>query len=252
MMSDGSLDIKKLISHRFVIDDAIKAYKLLDDPSALGILLEYPKQESKENSKTHVTLQIEKDIKTYAPEKPVIGLVGAGNYASRVLIPSLQSSNAQLKNIVSQSGVTGVHHGSKAGFLSASTDFNEILSDDEINTVIIATRHNLHANQVNDSLKAGKNVFVEKPLALTIPEVKSIEKNYIKAKKASDIRLMVGFNRRFSPHILKMRHLIKPLSEIEKSAVMTINAGLLPSDHWLNDPFIGGGRILVKLATSLI
>ena len=243
MMANGSVNVKSLISHRYPIDDAIDAYRQLDEPSTLGIVLEYPNERNDHKHLTSIDLNPKK-ARTFEPSKAVIGFIGAGNYASRVLIPAFKKSSAQLKTIVSEGGINSLHHGKKAGFNSASTDTEALLSDEEINTVVIATRHNLHARQVNKALEKGKNVFVEKPLAITIDDIEAIKSTYEVASKSSGVRLMIGFNRRFSPHITKMKNLLQPVASLQKSAVITVNAGKLPENHWLKDHKIGGGRII--------
>ncbi|WP_133153790.1 Gfo/Idh/MocA family oxidoreductase, partial [Vibrio sp. 10N.261.55.A7] len=167
--------------------------------------------------------------------------VGAGNYASRVLFPVFKSSGAKLNTVVTSGGVSAIHHGKKHGFLKASTDFSEAMVDKITNTVVIATQHNLHAEQTISALRAGKNVFVEKPLALNEGEVDAIVSLYNELEDKP--RLMVGYNRRFAPQIIKMKTLLSSVSG-PKTFIMTMNAGHIPADHWTQDLNIGGGRII--------
>jgi predicted dehydrogenase/threonine dehydrogenase-like Zn-dependent dehydrogenase len=245
MMADGKLDLKQLITDKYDIDNASQAYKKLDDPSAIGILLKYPNYDYKNNQSSKINF-IENGEKSFSKCIPTLGFLGAGNYASRVLIPEFKSSHAELDTLVSSGGVSGSHHGKKAGFKSTSTEINDLLMNDRIDTLVIATRHNLHAKQVISALKAGKNVFVEKPLALTLEEIDEIERTYIEVNdtKKKKLQLMVGFNRRFSPHIIKMKSLLESSDALTKSIIYTVNAGELPDGHWLNDPKIGGGRVI--------
>ena len=119
-----------------------------------------------------------------------------------------------------------------------------MLNSREINTVAIVTRHNSHASFVIDALKAGKHIFVEKPLAINLQELSEIETTYYKeVEEGKAPKLMVGFNRRFSPQVRKMKLLLSPIKE-PKTLVMTINAGAIPADHWTQDNEIGGGRII--------
>ncbi len=240
MMADGRLDMKPLISHRFSFNDAIDAYKVLTDaPDSLGILLEYPDQPLKQLSTDRIMLSAR--LHDYQQNEPVCGFIGAGNYASRMLIPAFKAAGAKFDTVVTSSGISGVHHGKKAGFVEASTDVDSMLGNPEINTVAIVTQHNTHASFTSKALKVGKNVFVEKPLALNHQEIDDI----VKALAAVDDqpRLMVGYNRRFSPHIQKMKSLLEAVKE-PKSFIMTMNAGAIPADHWTQDPTTGGGRIL--------
>ena len=238
LMSSGSINMKPLISHRYAIEDAIDAYKCLDDKSSLGILLSY--SNSPDTLLFNKVVSIKK-ADTYTPQDVVCGFIGGGNYASRVLIPAFKSAGAKLDTLLTSGGVSAVHHGKKNEFANASTDLAQLLTNQELNTVVIATQHNLHAEQVVNALNAGKNVFVEKPLALTNTELDEIELAY----NAQDgkCRLMVGYNRRFAPHVIKMKALLASISE-PKSFVMTMNAGAIPSDHWTQDPNVGGGRII--------
>ncbi len=242
MMADGRINVKPLISHRFKFRDAVKAYDVLSkDRNALGILLEYENIPN-QIPKRQITL---KTAKKLSPQKPVIGFIGAGNYASRILIPAFHSAGAQLHSIASRGGVTAVHHGIKNGFIQATTDVNALLNNDEINTVVMVTRHNSHAKYVIKALQAGKHVFVEKPLCLTLQELKEIIETYNRAvsSKAKGLNLMVGFNRRFAPHIRKIKELLEPTKQ-PKAFIMTMNAGAIPADSWIQDIQIGGGRII--------
>jgi len=238
LMSSGALDMKPLISHRFEIDDAIEAYKCLDDKSSLGILLNYPANANDLLSNKLVNIR---ETEEYASSDAVCGFIGGGNYASRVLIPAFKDAGAKLDTLLTSGGVSAVHHGKKNGFANASTDLSQLLEKKTVNTVVIATQHNLHGEQVVKALNAGKNVFVEKPLALNHEELDAIESAY--KSQNGKCRLMVGYNRRFAPHVTKMKSLLSNVTE-PKVFIMTMNAGAIPSDHWTQDPQVGGGRII--------
>ena len=240
MMADGRLDMKPLISHRFAFSDALEAYQTLTDKSdALGILLQYPEQPVERLRIDRVILSEKK--MDYQPNEPVCGFIGAGNYASRILIPAFEKAGAKLNTIVTSGGISGFHHGKKAGFAEASTSVEGMLSNPAINTVAIVTQHNSHATFVTQALQAGKNVFVEKPLALNHNEIDGIVEAL--GVHENQQRLMVGYNRRFSPLIHKMKALLEGVKE-PKSFIMTMNAGAIPADHWTHDLAVGGGRIL--------
>lgn len=244
MMSSGTLDVKSLISHRFKIDNAIDAYKLLDDSSALGIVLEYPEKAGQILRATSVDLQLtNKDEAKYISSVPIVGFIGAGNYASRTLIPAFKAGGAVLDTLVTSGGISGVHHGKKNGFRSTSTEVDNVLNNISINTVVIVTRHEAHAEQVVTALNAGKNVFVEKPLALNLDELDLIDSTYNNAQGTEPNRLMVGFNRRFAPHIVKMKELLNA-HRTPKTIIMTVNAGSIPGEHWVQGLNVGGGRII--------
>jgi len=244
MMAVGTLDVKPLITHRFDIDQACKAYELLSDASVLGILLEYPEKEESLLRSAIVKLQLTGSAK-YAPSDPVVGFIGAGNYASRTLIPAFKEAGAQLELLVTSGGISGVHHGTKSGFSTTSTDLDELWSNEAVNTVAIVTRHDAHASQVISALQSGNNVFVEKPLALRLDELNAIHVvfNKINKQRNEPLKLMVGFNRRFAPHVIEMKSLLASKRE-PKAIVITVNAGAIPGDHWTQDPEVGGGRII--------
>ena len=238
MMATGRLDVKPLISHRYAFTDATKAYETLStDKNALGILLEY-NHSVKERHKSKVVLN--ESVKSNSAE-PSVGFIGAGNYASRMLIPAFKAANAQLYSIATSSGISGVTHGKAAGFHETTTDTDALIVNDVINTVAIVTRHNTHARFVNKVLEAEKHVFVEKPLALNIDELSQVERTYTDIDKPP--LLMVGFNRRFSPHVQKMKSLLEPVQQ-PKTLILTMNAGAIPADHWTQDLEVGGGRII--------
>lgn len=242
MMAIGSLNVKPLISHRFDIAKAETAYETISrGKSSLGILLTYPGiQISNETIK--ISLPNKDDIKNSnrknLTNKVKVSFMGAGNYATSVLIQAFKDAGADLMSISSKTGVSGIHAGRKYGFRETTTDSSSLLNDDTIDAVVISTRHNSHGELVIKSLKAGKDVFVEKPLCLTLDELQKIEGAY----SSSNI-LMVGFNRRFSPQIQKMKSLLDDVND-PKAIVMTINAGKIDKEHWTQDLKVGGGRII--------
>lgn len=241
MLASGVLNVKPLITHRFAFEDAQQAYQsLTEDKSGLGFLLQYS---SADESRVVRNVKINANAK-FNHSKPVMGFVGAGNYASRMLIPAFKKAGAQFHTLVTAGGINSVVHGEKAGFAEASTDTMGMLSNSDINTVAIVTRHDSHASLVAQALEAGKHVFVEKPLAIDFSGLEQVEESY-KAAHASGTgpQVMVGFNRRFSPQVQKMKALLEPVKE-PKSFIMTMNAGAIPTDHWTQDNGAGGGRII--------
>ncbi len=241
MLASGQLDVKPLITQRYEFEDAPQAYKALtDDKSGLGLLLQYTSPVA-ERTLRNVKLTLGAD---FNPQRPVLGFVGAGNYASRVLIPAFKVAGAQFHTIVTSGGINGVIHGEKAGFADASSDVAAMLDNQKINTVAIVTRHDTHARLVTQALKARKNVFVEKPLAIHHDELADVEATYAEMHQAGQgSQLMVGFNRRFSPQVQKMKALLLAVKE-PKSFIMTMNAGTIPANHWVQDNTMGGGRII--------
>ena len=242
MMASGALDVKPLISHRFAIEQAQDAYGLiLSDEPSLGIVLDYPGDAQKSDDdirQSEVELAV---VKNAPAQKVSLGFVGAGNYASGVLIPAFKASGAGLQTISSSGGVNGVYAGKKFGFAKTTTEWETILQDEAVNAVVIATRHDTHANMVCKTLEAGKHVFVEKPLALSLEEIERIEKAH---QANPSLHIMVGFNRRFSAHTQRIKKALAGYDNTPKSFVMSVNAGAIPSDHWTQDREIGGGRII--------
>jgi predicted dehydrogenase/threonine dehydrogenase-like Zn-dependent dehydrogenase len=238
MMADGRMDVKPLISHRFPIDEAEKAYELVGGSGpSLGILLEYPGIQLKPAGRT---------VQLAVPHVPQGGLaavsfIGSGNYATAVLIPAFKEAGARLRSVASSTGVSGVHAGKRFGFEETTTDTNRLFEDAETSAIVITTRHNSHARFVHQALQAGKHVFVEKPLCLTLEELASIESQFM--SMPSPPLLMVGFNRRFAPQVQRMKQLLTGASG-PKAFVMTVNAGAIPAAHWTQDKEVGGGRIV--------
>lgn len=241
LMASGQLNVKPLITHRFAFEDAERAYdSLTEDKSVLGMVLQY----TAPMAARHVSDVILKENHAFNKQKPVIGFIGAGNYASRMLIPAFKACGAQLHSIVTSAGVNGVIHGKKAGFALASTDMNAMLANNAMNTIAIVTRHDTHARFVVNALAAGKHVFVEKPLAISFEELAAVEATYHTAMLSDKkCHLMVGFNRRFAPQIQRMKSLLSAVNE-PKSLIMTMNAGAIPAEHWTQDNAVGGGRII--------
>ncbi len=241
MLADGRLDVKPLISHRFAVEDAASAYEVVSGREAsLGILLEYPDVEIVPDERLTGRTVTLLPAPARAEGKVRIGFIGAGNYATTVLIPAFAAAGARLVCVASGAGVSGVHAGRKFGFERTTTDTDALLADPDIDAVVIATRHDSHAGLVCRALAAGKHVFVEKPLAMNREELDRIE---AAAASAAQLQLTVGFNRRFAPHVRKMAQLLAAC-RAPKSMIMTVNAGAVPAGHWTQDPEAGGGRIL--------
>lgn len=245
MMADRRIDVEPLISHRFPLEEAKKAYELVMGAGpSLGILLKY-RDESQQSNEVLRTSTVELAPRSsIRADSPVVGFIGAGNYSTQVLIPAFKRAGVNLEVIASSGGVSGVHAGRKFGFHRATTDTESLLADPALNAVVITTRHDSHAHFVCRALEAGKHVFVEKPLAITERQLAEVIQTYeaVRAKGQAPI-LMIGFNRRFAPQVAKMKELLASVHE-PKSLIMTVNAGMIPADHWTQDPNVGGGRII--------
>jgi predicted dehydrogenase len=240
LMAERKVDVRPLITHRFPFARAIDAYNAISDKSALGIVLEYDAGTRVEVPERIVPMQRAATSAAPATGTPVIGVIGAGGFTGQVLLPALQKTGVRLKSIASAAGVTGTHLAGKFGFEASTTDAETIIEDPAIDTVVITTRHNTHARYVIAALRAGKRVYVEKPLCLNEAELGDITTAYSDAERAF---LMVGFNRRFAPHVAKMKTVLDTVKQ-PKTMVMTVNAGAIPRNHWIQDPQIGGGRII--------
>ena len=237
LMAQGQIDTSALVTHRYAFAQAPEAYSTLtDDKSVLGILLEYAHPVEERHARS---VQLTEGKSGAQPAKAVVGIVGAGNYASRMLIPAFRAAEAELHTIASTGGTNSVIHGKRSGFRYATSDTDSIIDNADINTIAIVTRHDSHAQLTCKALRAGKNVFVEKPLALTMEQLAEVENAY----SASGQYLMVGFNRRFAPLVTQMKALLRSCRE-PKAFVMVMNAGAIPADHWTQDPMVGGGRII--------
>ncbi len=243
LMASGQVDASKLTSHRFGIERAPEAYELLTSgESSLGILLEYPTAAAEHEHDGLIkrrTVQLA-PFATATQAKGIVAFLGAGNYAHKVLAPAFKGAHATLKTIVSAGGVSAVSVGRKHGFSEAGTDASAALADSAVDTIVIATRHDTHAQQVRRAMAAGKHVFCEKPLCLTLEELAEIQD--VAAEHPGQL-LMVGFNRRFAPHVVRMHALLGKVSA-PKAFVLTVNAGAIPLNHWTQDRSVGGGRVI--------
>ena len=231
-IDSGNIDVNSLITEKIKLNNYQKIYENIGNSKSIASIIEYP-----QNAQHSTSVQIE--TKDFKKGKAVIGIVGAGNFTKMTMLPALKETAASLKYIVSAGGVTGTALAKKYNIAYSSTDFQELLNDEDVDIVMIATRHNLHKQMVIKALQANKHVFVEKPLALTVDELKEIESAYKKAFTT----LTVGFNRRFSSHIQEIKKALGnncgPLN-----IIATMNAGFIPENVWIHDMKIGGGRII--------
>jgi polar amino acid transport system substrate-binding protein len=237
LLASQRVDVAPLITRTFPMADAPKAYELITgktDERFVGVLLEYPKTENRGRKTEPAT---NRSSVVHHPSSVCLGVIGAGNYAQGVLLPQFKANaDVTLRTVCTATGVKAEKSKEKFGFETSTTNWRDVLADKAVNTVVIATRHDLHAEIVVDALRAGKTVFCEKPLCLRREELDEITSAI---KKSGHSRLMVGFNRRFASFALKVRELTGPLVMRYRVSVQP-----LPSDHWINDPETGGGRIL--------
>jgi predicted dehydrogenase/threonine dehydrogenase-like Zn-dependent dehydrogenase len=242
LLAERKVRTEPLITHRFPIEHANRAYELIGGKTGepfLGVTITYP-DKAEPNS---VEVLHGGGSATSPARKVRIGLLGAGGFAMSTLLPALkQIEEVELVGVCSARGTHSHHAAAKFGFSYCTTDQDAILADSTINTVVIATRHNLHASQVSLALEMGKHVFCEKPLCLKEDELSAIVRSR-QDSTAGQPLLMVGFNRRFAPLSVRMREFLQPIHE-PLVLHYRVNAGFIPADHWTNDPMEGGGRIL--------
>jgi len=228
----GKLDLDLLTTHTFDFNDSIKAFDMIVEKSEpyVGILIKY---DQKQEPSTRVVLR---DAPAAKAGSPQVGFIGAGSFAQKFLLPNAHK-HADLVGVATATGNDTRNVADKYGFAYATGNAEEIVSDENINTIFIATRHNLHAQEVLASLKAGKNTFVEKPLCMTNKELEEIAKAY----RSGNARLMVGFNRRFAPMLQQIKSALP--DGVPVAVNYRINAGAIPADSWIQDKDVGGGRI---------
>lgn len=230
-ISSGSLDVKPLISEVIPLQEYERIYGDMKKKGVIASVLKYPEQLSSDS-------RIKIDSVGFKSSKGKMGIIGAGNFTMATMLPALQKANASIKYICSAQGLSAKIAAKKVHVEFAISNYEEILNDSEIDIVLITTRHNSHAKIVMDCLHAEKNVFVEKPLCLTIEELNEITEIYNHRKSLS---ITVGFNRRFSPFATKMKQLI---GSSPMNIIATMNAGFIPPEVWVHDMATGGGRII--------
>ncbi len=239
LIANGQLDITSLITHRFGLDEAVDAYQLIEGKKTepyLGIVLNYSTSITSAESKRRIV------VNTRSLDKSKLGVsfFGAGNYATAILLPIIKGfKNVELRGLITSSGRTAHGVGKQFGFSYCSDDFSDLI-DSDTDVVVITSRHDTHADSVVKSLNKGKHVYVEKPLAMTMEELSIVDKAY---RAAGGLQLMVGFNRRFSPCTQKI---IRHFGGVKSPLIVNIrvNAGYVASSHWIQNPVIGGGRMI--------
>jgi predicted dehydrogenase/threonine dehydrogenase-like Zn-dependent dehydrogenase len=231
-ISRKQLDVNPLITERVALENYLQVYNNLGGASIASIL-EY----TAGSDGTKRTVQGK--VFTSRPGKGVLGIIGAGNFTKMTVLPALKNSGAHYKYISSAGGLSAKSLANKYGFEFSTTDYKEILKDKEVDIVMITTRHDMHAQMVIEAIKAGKNIFVEKPMALNLEELEMIIDEFERLE--NPVSVTVGFNRRFSPHIQKAKNLI---GTAPMNIIATMNAGFIPSDVWVQDMKVGGGRII--------
>ena len=231
-ISKKTLNVNSLITDRVPLNDFQKIYRDMSNSKTIASILEYsPSQKQKSTIKL-----VEK---SFYGKKGVVGIIGAGNFTSSTILPNLKKINANIKYIASSGGLSSTIMAKKYKIANSTSDYHQILNDENVDLVMITTQHNMHAKMAIEVINKGKSVFVEKPLALNESELDEIIKKY----NSKDINVSVGFNRRFAPLAKKMKKALGS-SSAPINIVATMNAGYIPKDLWVHDMEIGGGRII--------
>lgn len=235
LLASGQLSVTALITETIPFADFNAIYGNIEKSRAIASLLHYPEV-------VDLNPVVVLRESHYEGGTGTVGLIGAGNFAGATLLPALKAAGANLKIIASAGGLNATLLAQKFGVAQSTTDYKQVLNDPAIDLCVIATRHDSHAYLTIEALRAGKHVFVEKPLSIYADELTDI----IDAHQASGRTVMVGFNRRFSPHAQKMKVLLGELQsgELPVNVVVTVNAGAVQAGSWVHDRAVGGGRIL--------
>jgi predicted dehydrogenase/NADPH:quinone reductase-like Zn-dependent oxidoreductase len=237
LLATGQLDVQPLITDVVPFHEFQCIYGTISTSSSIASLLRYPDQVA-----TQSVVLLRSGRYEATKTGAVVGVIGAGNFAGALLLPALKDSGARLKSIASANGLNGMLLAKKYGMAVSTTDYKEILSDPDVDLAVITTRHHQHARMTIDALRTEKHVFVEKPLAIYEEELDQIVEAYQQTGKT----VLVGFNRRFSPHAQKMKSLLggSGSADVPMNCVATMNAGFIPANSWVHDRAVGGGRIL--------
>jgi predicted dehydrogenase/threonine dehydrogenase-like Zn-dependent dehydrogenase len=236
----GDLIVKELITEKVKLNNYNDIYGTMGKSKSIASIIEYPEESSNHNNNSTVVI----NNRSFKGSKAVTGFIGAGNFTKMTMLPALKGTGAEFKFIASSGGVSGTTLAKKFGFSHSTSDYNEILNDKEVDTVFITTRHSSHSKFIVEALKAGKHVFVEKPLAINHDQLTQIIDVYNESKNGENPpTLSVGFNRRFSPHIQAIKRTLGDKPGL-MNIVATMNAGFIPSNVWVHDMLVGGGRII--------
>ena len=238
LIAERRVNVDRLTTHQFPIEEAERAYQLISGDARepyIGVVLNY-------DPESDVTRRVPLGT-TATPRKAekriVLGVIGAGGYVPAMLLPHFKSEGVEFRSIATASGISAHDVGKRFGFAYAVSSAGEVLDDNDVNLVVIGTRHDLHAELAREALSRNKHVFVEKPLALNDDQLDQV----LEAAAHSTGRLMVGFNRRFSPLAQEAKSVFAK-RDTPLSILYRVNAGHLPKEHWTQDPFEGGGRII--------
>lgn len=237
LIADKKVNVKELVSHRFDVEEAAQAYDLIEGERKepyLGILLSYSKADS-DTTDSAIPRSGKKVSGKFG-----VSFFGAGNYATASLLPVLKGFDAlSFKGIATATGRSATNNSRQFGFEYCTDNVQDLLRDDT-QAVMITTRHDTHSRAVVTACQSDKHVYVEKPLALSVDELIDVKRSYT---EHPDSTLMVGFNRRFAP---ATQSVLRHLESVKQPRMINIrvNAGVIEASHWIQDPEVGGGRII--------
>jgi predicted dehydrogenase/threonine dehydrogenase-like Zn-dependent dehydrogenase len=231
-IANNRIDVNPLITERIPLNDYMTVYGDMKNSKSIASILVYDN-----NSKVENCISITN--KSFEGKKGVVGIIGSGNFTGATILPNLKKLNTDMSYLASSGGLSSTTLAKKFNIAKSTTDYTKILKDAEVDLVFITTRHNSHASMVLEAMKAGKSVFVEKPLAIKEEELEEIVSNY----KKSNVNISVGFNRRFAPLAQKMKSILGS-GKTPINIVTTMNAGAIPANVWVHDMEVGGGRII--------
>jgi len=231
-LSNKSLDVESLITDKISLEDYNKVYNDMSNPNTIACIIEYSDNPSTKNVVTYNEIEFKKNT-------GIVGIIGAGGFTSSTVLPNLKKNNYQIKYIASLGGLNSTIQAKRYGISNSTSDYKVIINDKNVDLVFITTRHDSHYSLINECLEKDKNIFVEKPLCININELKNIQKLYSK----KNVKITVGFNRRFAPFSKKIKSSIGN-TNVPINVIITVNAGFIPSDHWVQDMKSGGGRII--------
>ena len=231
-IANNQIDVEPMITERIPLNDYMSIYGNMMNSKSIASILVYDNNSKVENSISITDISFE-------GKKGVVGIIGSGNFTGSTILPNLKKLNADISYLASSGGLSSTTLAKKFNIAKSTTNYNQILNDVNVDLVFITTRHNSHASMVLEAMKAGKSVFVEKPLAIKEEDLEEIVSNY----ENSNVNVSVGFNRRFAPLAQKMKSILGS-GKTPINIVATMNAGAIPANVWVHDMEVGGGRIL--------
>lgn len=252
LVSEGRVDMGRLVTHRFPIAEALAAYAGFDGEAGreyVGVVLEYPSRPDPAGEGKRTMALTARGPARPDKDSVGVGVIGAGLFGRAVLLPALSRvKGVRLAAVATSSSANAQHIGSKYGFAACSTDYKALIADPGVDALVILTPHSLHSRMVCEGLAAGKHVFVEKPLCVTHAQLAEVREAWGAAAERGGAAplLVAGYSRRHSPHAERMREFLAGRRE-PMVINYRVNAGFVPADHWVHSEEQGGGRIVGEM-----